>query len=352
MRGSISPKAKRVTPVTRDKRGRPKATWTLCPNPHCARLSECQQPEVCAAKPQKAACAPMWTNQLDKAPNPKKAKSQKIKPIPGRTREAIEETLPAQVVDLLTVKQRLFVREYLLDLNATQAAIRAGYSRHTASEIGYENLRKPKIMSAIEEALRQFGGITQTRLIDELGRLAFSDIGNVVAWDNDVEHVNTAVLGGPKGEAAGVTKVITCRVTVLPSAKIDPAARAAVASISQGVGGELRIKMHDKSQPSTNWRACWGCIVTRSMLHQRPSRLSQYSSTTALLTGSSLGRLVTHLHPRQWVAMETRATEALYVGAPCCPPPSAPTDLVTSSEDKTARIWDAASAKETALARP
>ena len=50
--------------------------------------------------------------------------------------------------------------------------------------------------------------------------------------------------------------------------------------------------------------------------------------------------------------METRATEALYVGAPCCPPPSAPTDLVTSSEDKTARIWDAASAKETALARP
>jgi hypothetical protein len=41
-------------------------------------------------------------------------------------------------------------------------------------------------------------------------------------------------------------KVITFRVTILPSAKIDPTARAAVASISQGVGGELRIKMHDK----------------------------------------------------------------------------------------------------------
>jgi hypothetical protein len=40
--------------------------------------------------------------------------------------------------------------------------------------------------------------------------------------------------------------VITFRVTVPPSAKIDPAARAAVASILQGVGGELRIKMHDK----------------------------------------------------------------------------------------------------------
>jgi hypothetical protein len=101
-------------------------------------------------------------------------------------------------------------------------------------------------MSAIEEALRQFGGITQTRLIEELSRLAFSDIGNVVAWDNEVEHVSTAALGGPKGETAGEPKVITFRVTVLPSAKIDPTARAAVASISQGVGGELRIKMHDK----------------------------------------------------------------------------------------------------------
>ena len=228
--------ARKVRPAPEAPRGRPAS--------HCARPSERQSSKGCRAKHQKAERAPMRT--LDKATNPKKAKSQKIKPIPGRTREAIEETLPAQVVDLLTAKQRLFVREYLLDLNATQAAIRAGYSRRTASEIGYENLRKPQIMSAIEEALRQFGGITQTRLIEELSRLAFSDIGNVVAWDNDVEHVSTAALGGPKGEAAGVTKVITFRVTVLPSAKIDPAARAAVASISQGVGGEMRIKMHDK----------------------------------------------------------------------------------------------------------
>jgi diacylglycerol kinase family enzyme len=60
------------------------------------------------------------------------------------------------VVDLLTAKQRLFVREYLLDLNATQAAIRAGYSRRTASEIGYENLRKPQIARLIR-TLRKTG---------------------------------------------------------------------------------------------------------------------------------------------------------------------------------------------------
>lgn len=52
----------------------------------------------------------------------------------------------------LTQKQQRFVEEYLVDLNATQAAIRAGYSAKTAASIGEENLRKPDIPRAIEEA--------------------------------------------------------------------------------------------------------------------------------------------------------------------------------------------------------
>lgn len=52
----------------------------------------------------------------------------------------------------LTEKQRLFVHEYLIDLNATQAAIRAGYSEKTAKEIGCENLTKPNIAEAIAKA--------------------------------------------------------------------------------------------------------------------------------------------------------------------------------------------------------
>jgi phage terminase small subunit len=50
----------------------------------------------------------------------------------------------------LTDKQEAFIREYLIDLNATQAAIRAGYSKSTAKEIGYENLTKPHILARIE----------------------------------------------------------------------------------------------------------------------------------------------------------------------------------------------------------
>ena len=50
----------------------------------------------------------------------------------------------------LTPKQEKFVQEYMIDLNATQAAIRAGYSKKTAYSIGNENLNKPEIASRIK----------------------------------------------------------------------------------------------------------------------------------------------------------------------------------------------------------
>lgn len=53
----------------------------------------------------------------------------------------------------LTEKQKRFVDEYLIDLNAAQAAIRAGYSEHTAKEIGCENLTKPNVAAAVKAAI-------------------------------------------------------------------------------------------------------------------------------------------------------------------------------------------------------
>lgn len=55
----------------------------------------------------------------------------------------------------LTPKQKRFVEEYLIDLNATQAAIRAGYSAKTAAVIAAENLIKPNIAKAIQEAMNK-----------------------------------------------------------------------------------------------------------------------------------------------------------------------------------------------------
>lgn len=56
---------------------------------------------------------------------------------------------------MLTPKQERFVCEYLKDLNATQAAIRAGYSEKSAAQIGAENLRKPAIKEVIDAKLEE-----------------------------------------------------------------------------------------------------------------------------------------------------------------------------------------------------
>lgn len=53
----------------------------------------------------------------------------------------------------LTAKQQMFCREYLIDLNATQAAIRAGYSEKTAYSIGEENLKKPEIAQYVQSLM-------------------------------------------------------------------------------------------------------------------------------------------------------------------------------------------------------
>lgn len=55
----------------------------------------------------------------------------------------------------LTAKQQRFCDEYLIDLNATQAAIRAGYSVKTARVIGQENLTKPAIKEYIEKRMAE-----------------------------------------------------------------------------------------------------------------------------------------------------------------------------------------------------
>lgn len=79
----------------------------------------------------------------------------------------------------LTPKQKAFVNEYLIDLNAAQAAIRAGYSKRTAKAIAYENLTKPYIQAAIAVALRareERTHIKSDQVLLETARIAFFDV--------------------------------------------------------------------------------------------------------------------------------------------------------------------------------
>ncbi|WP_180116443.1 terminase small subunit [Acinetobacter sp. YH12140] len=74
----------------------------------------------------------------------------------------------------LTPKQQRFVEEYLIDLNATQAAIRAGYSEKTAKVIAAQNLSKLNIQEAIQEAqnkLSERTGITQEYVLSNIQKV-------------------------------------------------------------------------------------------------------------------------------------------------------------------------------------
>lgn len=123
----------------------------------------------------------------------------------------------------MTKKQKLFVEEYLIDLNATQASIRAGYSPETAGSIGSENLKKPEIRARIDKAMAERSkrtGISQDRVLLELAKIGFANIKDVV---------------DPK------------TAEVLPNAKEEDLACIQSIKVKPGeFGTEREVKMYDK----------------------------------------------------------------------------------------------------------
>lgn len=88
-------------------------------------------------------------------------------------------------MDKMTDKQKFFCREYLRDFNATQAAIRAGYSHKTARFIASELLTKPNIQEQIKKAADDINERTNNdieRIITELQIVAFGCLKDVADW--------------------------------------------------------------------------------------------------------------------------------------------------------------------------
>lgn len=83
----------------------------------------------------------------------------------------------------LTEKQKRFVEEYLIDLNATQAAIRAGYSVKNPDKIGSELLGKTRVSEEISKAMAERSkrtGINQDRVVMELAKIAFVNANDLI----------------------------------------------------------------------------------------------------------------------------------------------------------------------------
>lgn len=99
----------------------------------------------------------------------------------------------------LTHKQMAFVREYLLDFNATQAALRAGYSKNGIRTTASDLLANTNIKTAIEnKIIQQEEGLTVTRdkVVQEIARLAFSDPRQFAEWnEKGLTLKNSSELG-------------------------------------------------------------------------------------------------------------------------------------------------------------
>ena len=111
----------------------------------------------------------------------------------------------------MTKKQKRFTEEYLIDLNATQAAIRAGYSPATAKSIGSENLTKPDIQAHIAKAMAEHSkrtGVSADRVVMELAKIAFVNANDVIDTDTatlkpDAAPEDTAAIQSVKVKTFG-----------------------------------------------------------------------------------------------------------------------------------------------------
>lgn len=113
----------------------------------------------------------------------------------------------------LTDKQKMFVQEYLVDMNATRAAVRAGYSERNADKIGSELLGKTGVAEAIQRAVERRSKrteISQDRVVRELAGIAFRDPRKLMSWGPDGVRLNpsddlTAEEAAVVSEAAETT---------------------------------------------------------------------------------------------------------------------------------------------------
>lgn len=131
----------------------------------------------------------------------------------------------------LNKKQKLFGDEYLIDLNGTQAAIRAGYSARTASSIATDLLKRPELQAYIQLRMSQREyrtEITQDRVLQELARIGFSDLSHYL-------RVTTKQ----------VQDFTVQEVEIFNTDDIAPDDMKAVAEIKQTKEG-IALKLHDK----------------------------------------------------------------------------------------------------------
>jgi phage terminase small subunit len=139
----------------------------------------------------------------------------------------------------LTAKQEKFIEEYLVDLNATAAARRAGYSEKRASEIGYQLLRKTTVQEAISQRRQELAKntITPEQVIAEYEKIARADIKDFLSFETK------KVFAGYDKETGESLSEYRQVVEVRPSSEVDG---TLINEVSISDRGTLKFKLHDK----------------------------------------------------------------------------------------------------------
>lgn len=139
----------------------------------------------------------------------------------------------------LTGQQKLFVHEYMTDLNATQAAIRAGYAESVASTTAAKLMHKPHIRAAIQKRMDKRSlktDITAERVLQELAKIGFADIKDFLRYGTEKTVIDHSDDGQP---IFGYKQIVETK----PSDEIDG---TLVNEVSVGKDGTFKFKMHDK----------------------------------------------------------------------------------------------------------
>lgn len=150
------------------------------------------------------------------------------------------------MADKLTPKQQRFAREYLVDLNATQAAVRAGYSEKTAKQIGSRLLTNVDLQAEIQRLGRKSAAkleITRESIMQELAAVGFARASDFVR----VETVEASRMGihPITGEVVMLPAGPQQLVRIVDTDEVPDDKAAALAGIKQGSHG-VEVKLHDK----------------------------------------------------------------------------------------------------------
>ena len=128
----------------------------------------------------------------------------------------------------LTPKQKLFCKYYLISLNATDAAIKAGYSKKTADVIGIQNLGKLNIKKYIEERMNKRAEkleITADKVLEEIAKLAFANTTDIL-------------------------EITDHGVTIKDLSKLDTTCISSAEEVfdKEGMRVGVKVKLHDKTK--------------------------------------------------------------------------------------------------------